>query len=106
MVKQARKQATERATKSTRKRAKSQSRAARLKELLAERKELEQELIVSGLRTLVTALNDKDIRVVLWLLERHPKSPFRKDAPVDAGGKVKVSFAPLDVEGEEAGDED
>ena len=94
------------ATESARKRTKRKSKAATMKELLAERKLLEQQLIVSGLRTLVIALNEKDIRVVLWLLERHPKSPFRKDAPADVGGRVKVSFAPLDLEEEETGDGD
>ena len=57
-----------------------------------ERRRLEAELILAALRALADALEKGDVRACLWLLERHPESPFRRDAPADAGGEVRVSL--------------
>ena len=44
-----------------------------------------------------SALEEGDRKAAFWVLEHHPKSPFRKDFAPEPEGKIEVSFGRIDT---------
>lgn len=51
--------------------------------------------LAASLRVLADALKERDLRAALWVLERHPESPYSKFPKRPPQGRIDVSFAPV-----------
>lgn len=45
-----------------------------------------------------SALEEGDRKTAFWVLEHHPRSPFRKDYTPEPEGRIEVSFGQINTE--------